>query len=103
MIRLESSLMSGVRIATGCLVSSSLLPDGFMLHVFMRPKWGISTSPDTSYFVFAFGSSVSCVIGKISCIFAVSSAYLVLSLATFCFLYASYVHLHTSLLLWLLH
>lgn len=59
MIRLESSLMSGVRIATGCLVSSSLLPDGFMLHVFMCSKRGISTSPDISYFVFAFGSSVS--------------------------------------------
>lgn len=103
MTRLESTLIRGVRIATACSVSSSLLPDVFMLHVFIPPRREISATPDTTYYVFAFGSSTSCALGRMSCIFAVPSTYLVLYLATVCFQDASYMHLHTPLLLWLLH
>ena len=98
LVRLEISLMRGVSIATGWSVCSpSLLPDVFMLHVCIPPKREISATPDTTCFVFAFGSSTSCVLGRMSLLLIL---FFILQLFVF---WMPHVHLHTSLLLWLLN
>lgn len=81
MIWLGSSLVSGVRIAAGCSFSSpASLPEGFFVTYSYR-SWNGDFNPSyTREFLFAFGSSTTCLLSIFNLVLYLATVYILMPL-----------------------